>query len=116
MVEQQFYRKQTFNSDLVRSTIQDVLTNPRYSKNAARVAEMLANQPTDPKEVLVKHVEFAARFGKLPSMDNYGRHQSIIVYYFLDVIALIVGATILLMYLIAKIVCRVRKSRKSKIE
>lgn len=33
-----------------------------YRQNAQRLAEMLNNQPTNPKETLVKHVEFAARY------------------------------------------------------
>lgn len=72
----------------LEEAIERVLNSDEYRKNAERLAEMLNNQPTDPKETLIKHVEFAARFGQLPSMDPYGRKQSYIEYYFLDIIAI----------------------------
>ncbi|CAL36495.1 UDP-glucuronosyltransferase [Caenorhabditis elegans] len=81
------------NPETLRKTLRKVMDDPSYRQNAQRLAEMLNNQPTNPKETLVKHVEFAARFGKLPSMDPYGRHQNIIEYYNLDILAI---ATILL--------------------
>ncbi|UMM33560.1 hypothetical protein L5515_006989 [Caenorhabditis briggsae] len=33
----------------------------KYTKNAIRLAEMLKNQPTNPKETVVKYTEFVAR-------------------------------------------------------
>lgn len=92
------------DSDLVRRTLESVLTVPSYLENAERLALMLNNQPTNAKEVLVKHVEFAARFGKLPSLDNYGRHQSFIVYYFLDIISILVLVFVLAIYVIGKFI------------
>ncbi|UMM26986.1 hypothetical protein L5515_010459 [Caenorhabditis briggsae] len=71
---------------IIKKAIEEVLFNDEYRKNAERLAKMLNNQPTDPKETLVKHVEFAARFGQLPSMDPYGRQQSYFEYYLLDII------------------------------
>lgn len=55
--------KKTDLSDakLVQSTIEEVLNNPEYRKSAERVAEMLRNQPTNPKETFLKYVEFTAR-------------------------------------------------------
>ncbi|PIC33527.1 hypothetical protein B9Z55_013475 [Caenorhabditis nigoni] len=98
------------NTKLVQDTIQDVLTNPKYRQNAERLAEMLNNQPTNPKETLVKYVEFAARFGKLPSLDNYGRHQSFVQYFFLDVIAIIALIAVASSYISYRILkCAVRR-------
>ncbi|EGT55999.1 hypothetical protein CAEBREN_00182 [Caenorhabditis brenneri] len=92
------------NSELIRETLENVLTDLSYLENAEKLALMLNNQPTNPKEVLIKHVEFAARFGKLPSLDNYGRHQSFVVYYFLDIIFLIVLVTVIVVYLIGRFI------------
>uniref|UniRef100_A0A1I7UM42 glucuronosyltransferase n=1 Tax=Caenorhabditis tropicalis TaxID=1561998 RepID=A0A1I7UM42_9PELO len=98
------------DTELVRKTIQKVLNEPEYCQNAVRLAEMLNNQPTNPKETLVKYVEFAARFGKLPSLDNYGRHQSFIQYFFLDIIAIISLISIFSLYISYRIVkCAFRK-------
>ncbi|CAB62783.1 UDP-glucuronosyltransferase [Caenorhabditis elegans] len=76
------------NAETIRNTIKKVLENEKYRVNAERLAEMLNNQPTNPKDTLIKHVEFAAKFGQLPSMDPYGRHQSYIEYYLLDIISI----------------------------
>ncbi|EGT55932.1 hypothetical protein CAEBREN_29223 [Caenorhabditis brenneri] len=107
------------NPNLVKDTIENVLTDPRqkhgnhktdnsksfsYKKNAERLAEILNNQPTKPLETLVKYVEFAARFGKLPLMDNYGRHQSFIEYYFVDLISISLVLASVFLYLFFKIV------------
>ncbi|EFP13238.1 hypothetical protein CRE_30571 [Caenorhabditis remanei] len=73
----------------IQEVIKEVMKDSSYRDNAKRLAEILHNQPTDPKEKLVKYVEFAARFGKLPSLDNYGRHQSFVEYFFLDIISII---------------------------
>ncbi|KAF1757205.1 hypothetical protein GCK72_013660 [Caenorhabditis remanei] len=107
------------DSDLVRRTIQEVLNDPRFLKNAETLSEMLKNQPTNAKEVLVKHVEFAARFGKLPSLDNHGRHQSFVVYYFLDIISLLISVVVIIVYVVVKLFKRMfirNKSQKSKSE
>lgn len=93
--------KKTDLSDpkLVQETIEKVLKDPEYKRNAVRLAEMLNSQPTNPKETLVKYVEFAARFGKLPSLDNYGRHQTFVQYFFLDIIAIIALVSLISMYI-----------------
>lgn len=64
---------------------------------------MLNNQPTNAKEVLVKHVEFAARFGKLPMLDNYGRHQNIVEYYFIDILTIILSVLISVFYIFVRL-------------
>uniref|UniRef100_A0A8R1I7K0 glucuronosyltransferase n=1 Tax=Caenorhabditis japonica TaxID=281687 RepID=A0A8R1I7K0_CAEJA len=89
-------------SELVKSALNSVLNDPKFQKNAEKLAEMLKMSPINAKETLVKHVEFAAKFGKLPTMDNYGRHQSFVVYYFLDIISVFVISVGLLIVLIVK--------------
>ncbi|CAP38483.1 Protein CBR-UGT-21 [Caenorhabditis briggsae] len=112
------------NPKLVRATLEEVIKNPKYRQNAERLAEMLTNQPTSPKETLVKYVEFAARFGKLPSLDNYGRHQSYIEYFFLDIIAIATVISLTSLYIsyrifrvvLRKIFCSKCSEKKSKKE
>uniref|UniRef100_A0A1I7U0I4 UDP-glucuronosyltransferase n=1 Tax=Caenorhabditis tropicalis TaxID=1561998 RepID=A0A1I7U0I4_9PELO len=103
------------NPKILEKALRKVMEDPSYRRNAQRLADMLNNNPTDPKETLVKHVEFAARFGKLPSMDPYGRHQSIIEYYFLDVLAVAVSIISSSLYMTYKILsCFVRLCREGK--
>ncbi|CAB3406841.1 unnamed protein product [Caenorhabditis bovis] len=76
------------NPEKIKKTFEEILNNDSYRKHAERVAEMLNNQPANPRETFVKHVEFAARFGRMPSMEPYARHQSFIEHFFLDIIAI----------------------------
>ncbi|CAD6190718.1 unnamed protein product [Caenorhabditis auriculariae] len=108
------------NSETVESAIRRVINDPSYQKNAERLAEMLKEQPTNPREVALKHIEFAAKFGKLPTMDPYGRKLSFIQYYLLDIAAIFFSAfsTILFVfYLFFKcLFCRSTRKNKSKQE
>ncbi|ULT94558.1 hypothetical protein L3Y34_003783 [Caenorhabditis briggsae] len=98
------------NPEKLRRVIENVIGNSSYQQNANRLAEILRNQPTNPKETLVKYVEFAARFGKLPSLDNYGRHQSFVQYFFLDIIAIIALISVTSSYISYRVLkCAVRR-------
>uniref|UniRef100_A0A1I7UM39 glucuronosyltransferase n=1 Tax=Caenorhabditis tropicalis TaxID=1561998 RepID=A0A1I7UM39_9PELO len=90
----------------VSKTIETVLSDPKYQKNADRLAEILHNQPINATETLIKYIEF----GKLPSLDNQGRHQSFIQYFFLDIIAIISLTSLISLYISYRIVnCAFRK-------
>ncbi|KHJ94167.1 UDP-glucoronosyl and UDP-glucosyl transferase [Oesophagostomum dentatum] len=67
-----------------------------YTQNAKRLAEMLLSQPISAKELLVRHCEYAARFGRLPNLDPYGRQLSFVQYYLLDIIASAIGVLLLI--------------------
>lgn len=51
---------------------------------------MLRNQPTNPKETVVKYTEFVAKFGPFPEMDPYGRTLGFIQRNLLDVYLVII--------------------------
>ncbi|CAL2039992.1 unnamed protein product [Caenorhabditis brenneri] len=102
------------NADVVKGAIESAINDNRYRENAERLAEILRNLPTKPLETLVKHVEFAARFGKLPLMDNYGRHQSFIVYHFLDIISILFIFLLSLCYFSYRIFKFAIRSKKPK--
>uniref|UniRef100_A0A8R1DLL5 UDP-glucuronosyltransferase n=2 Tax=Caenorhabditis japonica TaxID=281687 RepID=A0A8R1DLL5_CAEJA len=95
------------NPKKVAETLRKVMNDPSYRQNAERLAGMLNNQPTDAKQTLIKHVEFAAKFGKLPTMDPHGRHQSLIEYYLLDIIAIALLVISLLFWVVFKILSRI---------
>lgn len=46
------------------------LLNFRYAKAAKRVAATIRARPFTAKELLVRHVEFAARFGNVAALDQ----------------------------------------------
>lgn len=49
------------NEKKIQSAVRFVLYEESYRKNAKRIAEMLANQPQQPKETVVKYTEFVAK-------------------------------------------------------
>lgn len=47
---------------------------------------MIAKRPNPSREQLIRHVEFAAEFGRVPNFDPYGRKMSFVSYFMLDII------------------------------
>ncbi|ETN73821.1 hypothetical protein NECAME_13392 [Necator americanus] len=102
----------------LRTAIATVLENPSFNEKAQRLRQMLRNQPISPHELLLKHAEFAARFGRLPNLDPYGRELSLVQYYLIDIFAVIIGLAagflVILILLLKRFCCK--RERKSKSE
>ncbi|KAL6730866.1 hypothetical protein Aduo_001792 [Ancylostoma duodenale] len=98
----------------LKSAFEEVLNNPSYARKAARLSQMLRSQPISPQELLLRHAEFAARFGKLPNLDPHGRHLSVVQYYLLDVVAVIVATLSLFVLLLIVLVRKCFCSRHTK--
>ncbi|ULT88562.1 hypothetical protein L3Y34_007636 [Caenorhabditis briggsae] len=63
-------------SDLLRK----MLLDDKYQTAATRLAEILNHQPINPKELVVKHAENAARFGKMPSLTPFAKDMGFVEY------------------------------------
>ncbi|ETN73818.1 glycosyltransferase family 28 protein [Necator americanus] len=102
----------------LRNALQEVLDNPSYAKNAMLLSQILHNQPISPQELLLRHAEFAARFGQIPNLDSYGRHLSLVQYYSIDIVATLIAVPILFLVFSAFIVrkCFWRRVTKLKPE
>ncbi|PIO72240.1 hypothetical protein TELCIR_05848, partial [Teladorsagia circumcincta] len=74
-----------------------------FSQNAKRLSEMLINQPISAKQLLIRHSEFAAKFGRLPNLDPYGRHLSMIEYYLIDIVLVAVCAVLVIGFVVVMI-------------
>ncbi|VDM76721.1 unnamed protein product [Strongylus vulgaris] len=72
----------------LEKALHTILTDTSYARNAKRLSKMLLNQPISAKQLLVRHSEFTAEFGRLPNLDPYSRHLSFIQYYLIDIILL----------------------------
>ncbi|UMM33559.1 hypothetical protein L5515_006988 [Caenorhabditis briggsae] len=79
------HKKDLADEEKIGKAIHSILYEEKYMKNAIRVAEMLKNQPTNPKETVVKYTEFVARFGPFPQMDPYARKLNYFQKTFLDI-------------------------------
>ncbi|GMT21671.1 hypothetical protein PFISCL1PPCAC_12968, partial [Pristionchus fissidentatus] len=51
------------DDEKLAATLKEVLENTSYSENAKRISKMIARKPFASKDLLIKHVEFAAEFG-----------------------------------------------------
>ncbi|KAK6752062.1 hypothetical protein RB195_003469 [Necator americanus] len=87
----------------LRESLLRIFNDASFSQNAKRLAEMLLNQPISAKQLVIRHSEFAAKFGRLPNLDPYGRHLSFIQYYLLDVIFVVMSVALLIVYISTKL-------------
>ncbi len=91
--------------------------------HAERLSQMIKHKPISSAQLAVSWVEFLAKFGKVDNMLPESRYLSNIQYYSLDVIAFLVTALVLFLYIFyqifrcifVRICCRSRRSaRKAK--
>uniref|UniRef100_A0AC35U0V0 UDP-glucuronosyltransferase n=1 Tax=Rhabditophanes sp. KR3021 TaxID=114890 RepID=A0AC35U0V0_9BILA len=91
----------------IKANILGVLENTEFKENAIRLSKMMNNRPISSKDLLVKHVEFAAQFKKLPMLDLESINQSFIVYYLLDIILPFVLLLLLFFYITFKVTSKI---------
>ncbi|KIH61780.1 UDP-glucoronosyl and UDP-glucosyl transferase [Ancylostoma duodenale] len=90
----------------LRDSLLKIFNDASYARNAKRLSEMLLNQPISAKQLLIRHCEFAAKFGRLPNLDPYGRQLSFMQYYLLDVILAVVSVIVVVVYVSFKLLGR----------
>ncbi|EFP06827.1 hypothetical protein CRE_11167 [Caenorhabditis remanei] len=106
------------NSELVEEVIRKILYDESYKIAAQRLSDHLRNQPVSPKDLFLKHTEFAARFEKLPSLDPYSRQMGVLEYFMIDlalIVTVIVVVLCLFLYFLLKLVCRI-SGKRMKVE
>ncbi|KAJ1348303.1 hypothetical protein KIN20_003573 [Parelaphostrongylus tenuis] len=105
------------NAQTLRTSLYEIFNNASFSENARLLSDILQNQPISPKQLLIRHSEFAAKFGTLPNLDSYGRHLSLVQYYLIDILLacgfVLVLAAITIVMILKKCFC---KSAKNKTE
>uniref|UniRef100_A0A0N4Z7I6 glucuronosyltransferase n=1 Tax=Parastrongyloides trichosuri TaxID=131310 RepID=A0A0N4Z7I6_PARTI len=94
------------NPKQLKEKILEVLNNDKYRINSIKTATMLQNRPIASEELLVKHVEFACRFGKLPMLDLASKDMGFIEYYNLDIIIPFIFILLSITYGMIKISCK----------
>ncbi|XGW26409.1 hypothetical protein V3C99_007211 [Haemonchus contortus] len=103
------------NPQKLRDSLKDILSNVSYARNAKRLAEMLINQPISAKQLFIKHSEFAAKFGRLPNLDPYGRQLSFFQYFLIDIFLVVIAALAVSIYIVVRILRKIYSVRtKSK--
>ncbi|KAJ1367118.1 hypothetical protein KIN20_027970 [Parelaphostrongylus tenuis] len=92
------------NSTKIAEAINAILKDKSYAMNAKKLAEMLVNQPISAKELMIRHAEFAARFGRVSNLDPYGRRLSTIQYYLIDIMFIVAASLTTVFYLLYRII------------
>uniref|UniRef100_A0A1I7SZL5 UDP-glucuronosyltransferase n=1 Tax=Caenorhabditis tropicalis TaxID=1561998 RepID=A0A1I7SZL5_9PELO len=93
----------------IRKAIQTVLNDKNYKKNAERLAKILEDQPNKPKDVVLKHCDFAVQFGPLETLNSEGRHLNTFQYYSFDIALtalLVILFLLFIVHLVIKLVFR----------
>ncbi|CAI2354375.1 unnamed protein product [Caenorhabditis sp. 36 PRJEB53466] len=107
------------DADKLTDAIRKVISNEEFNTNALLVADLLNNQPIDPKASLLRHLEFSAKFGRVRALEPYNVQYNFIQYYMLDAYAILLLFALFTLYLIHLLISflyrRVFKS-KSKTE
>uniref|UniRef100_A0A0K0ENU4 glucuronosyltransferase n=1 Tax=Strongyloides stercoralis TaxID=6248 RepID=A0A0K0ENU4_STRER len=79
---------------LLEKNINDIMSNKEYSDNVLLLSERLNNLPIPPKELLIKNIEFACKYGPFPMLDLPSIDMGFIEYHNIDVIITIFGIII----------------------
>uniref|UniRef100_A0A1I7Y2P2 UDP-glucuronosyltransferase n=1 Tax=Steinernema glaseri TaxID=37863 RepID=A0A1I7Y2P2_9BILA len=107
------------DADKISEVIRKVLNEKSYSKTAERVALMIKNRPINQTTSFLRLVEFAAKFGPVPSMTSLAPRTTLIAYFMLDAIALffftIICLGVILYYSVKSVFVYV-SNRKRKIK
>lgn len=87
------------DAEKLTSAIKEIIGNEEFNKKSHHIADLLRNQPIDPKANLLKHVEFSAKFGRVDALEPYNVHYNFVQYYMLDAFAIIFSILIIIFYL-----------------
>ncbi|KAF8361693.1 hypothetical protein PRIPAC_88616 [Pristionchus pacificus] len=97
-------KNELHDDEKLAETIKEVLGNTKYRENAKRISAMLAKKPFKSRELLVKHVEFAAEFGPSAALRPQSIDMSFIEYNNLDILTVVLLVMVVKLYLTVKIV------------
>ncbi|CAI5451088.1 unnamed protein product [Caenorhabditis angaria] len=97
-------------------SVSEIIGNSDYDKNAKQLQMILNNQPIDPKENLLKHMEFSVKFPKLKTLIPENNNNNFIAYYYIDVWLFVGFISISFLYFSYRVLVRfvVRLTKKSK--
>ncbi|KAK6751091.1 hypothetical protein RB195_002828 [Necator americanus] len=114
-------KKTTLDESSIVAALKEILSNDRYSKNVKRLSSMVKRKPVNSTHLLVKWTEFLAEFQTLDNLAPAGNNLNFFQYFSLDVIGTLFLLTLVVTYLIFKLLasiirCILSRSRKEKKE
>ncbi|CAD6195441.1 unnamed protein product [Caenorhabditis auriculariae] len=97
-------KKGTLNKENIVKEIRAVLTDDSYSRNVKRLSAMTRSKPIPPATLLVRWTEFLAEFKTLDNLIPAGQKLNFFQYHSLDVMAFLLAAILLILFILYKIV------------
>ncbi|KAF1769713.1 hypothetical protein GCK72_001530 [Caenorhabditis remanei] len=106
----------------LENTFFEILNNESYRLSAEKVADVIRNQPTKPKELVVKYIEFVGKYGPFHHMTpysvkmpwyqryNYDVYLYKFLLYFVPTFVFIIVLKTALFYLPIRLVSKVKKN------
>ncbi|GMS92204.1 hypothetical protein PENTCL1PPCAC_14379, partial [Pristionchus entomophagus] len=84
-----FTKSDLASEEKFTAVLREVLTDEKYRKKAKETSRKLAAKPFSAKELLIKHVEFAAEFGPSPALRPQSVDMNCIEYNNYDIVILV---------------------------
>ncbi|CAI4220677.1 unnamed protein product, partial [Auanema sp. JU1783] len=104
------------NKEKIKEAFNEVLSNSKYEENAKKLSVILNNSPSKPKDILVRHIEFAGRVGRIPNLDCEGRHLNLFQYLSLDIYLTVIVIILLVIFLIYIVITKIVKYCSNKLK
>ncbi|XP_030747028.1 2-hydroxyacylsphingosine 1-beta-galactosyltransferase-like [Sitophilus oryzae] len=95
------------------STLNELLSNPKYKKNAKLRSQLLQDRPVKPIELADYWIKYVVRYGGAPHLRVAGIRLPFYKYWFLDVVAVFGGGFVLSIYVLVKL-WKYRKYNQAK--
>lgn len=108
------------NEENLYKLLHEVLTNDSYAKNAKEMSRRFQDRPMSPLDTAMYWIEYVIRNNGAHYWKNPALELSWIAAYMIDVYLFIFGVTLLLLYVVAKVVSTVlsafsgKKTKKQK--
>ncbi|PAV65305.1 hypothetical protein WR25_13036 [Diploscapter pachys] len=71
-------KERLVENQILINSVKEILNAKEYHENSKRLKGLLSNRPFLAKEILIRHCELAAKFGRLTELDSFGRHLNIV--------------------------------------
>ncbi|XP_055628473.1 UDP-glycosyltransferase UGT5-like [Toxorhynchites rutilus septentrionalis] len=94
--------------------INTVLNDPKFTENAKTISKRYRDQPQTPLELAVFWVEYVIRHNGAPHIRTASMDLSFMQYHNLDVLGVLLGVPILVIYLLSRLIARVKPSKSDK--
>ncbi|EYB85021.1 hypothetical protein Y032_0306g2004 [Ancylostoma ceylanicum] len=101
--------KQDLAEDTIRAAVMEIVSDESYKKNAVRMSKLMREKPFSAEQRLIQWTTFAVDNGVLDVLHVQGSRMNFIVYFNLDVIAAFVAVLCLLIVIVLRLCCLLRR-------